>query len=271
VKSCSVKRLCGGFIFHSMLLLALGGCHSNTAKSSIMNGEESFTPSHRANNNPKISGDYNPTVQPADFVSVIDNLYLTLKPGVVWVYAGKDDHRKSTRIEEEVTSHTKLILGVATTVVKKRVWQQNELVNEASEWYAQDKDGNVWSFGKESKKMKNGGIIDTTNSWEAGRNGAKPGIVMKAYPRVGEAYRQEFVYGKAENMGQVLSNSQTIKIGLGEYKNCLQIQSWTRLEPALVEYRFYSKEVGNVIRAANIEGDFGEMTLAAMKTGPPAL
>lgn len=271
MKSCFTRRLCYDIVFHAFLMLVLGGCQLLKAKISIINSEGFFNLYQRVNNNSQNFGDYNPTIQPADFVNAINNPYLSLQPGMVWIYAGKDDHGRKIEIEEEVTSNTKIIRGVTTTVVRKRVWQKNKLIREVSEWYAQDKGGNVWSFGKESKKLKNSEIIDTTNSWEAGINGAKPGIVMKAYPRAGDTYRQEFVYGKAENIAQVLSNSQTTKIGLGEYKNCLQIQSWTRLEPALVEYRFYSKEVGNVLRVENIEGDSGEMTLVAMKTGPPTL
>ena len=44
----------------------------------------------------------------------------------------------------------------------------------------------------------------TEGSWEAGVDGALPGIVMPADPQVGDAYRQEYYPGEAEDMVEVL-------------------------------------------------------------------
>ena len=55
--------------------------------------------------------------------------------------------------------------------------------------------------------------MSTEGSWEAGVDGAKPGIVMKSNPQVGDTYRQEFLKGEAEDMGQVLSIDESVSIG----------------------------------------------------------
>jgi hypothetical protein len=54
------------------------------------------------------------------------------------------------------------------------------------DWYAQDKDGNVWYFGEDTKEFEGGQVVSTEGSWEAGKDGALPGIVMEADPRVGD-------------------------------------------------------------------------------------
>jgi hypothetical protein len=41
-------------------------------------------------------------------------------------------------------------------------------------------------------EFEDGEPVGTEGSWEAGMDGAPPGIVMLAEPEVGDAYRQEF-------------------------------------------------------------------------------
>jgi hypothetical protein len=113
-------------------------------------------------------------------------------------------------------------------------------------------------------------MVSTEGSWEAGVNGAKAGIIMKGNPQTGDAYRQEFLKGEAEDMGKVLSLDQTVGIGLGSYQNCLQIQDWTPLEPGVVEHKFYSKEVGNLVLEKKVAGGSGQKELIEMRTASAA-
>jgi len=123
---------------------------------------------------------YNPIIDSADFVTEIDNLYFPLKPGTTFIYRGETEEGVQ-RNEVVVTNQTKTILGVLTTVVWDRVWDEDdELVEETYDWYAQDKDGNVWYFGEDSKEYESGVVVSTAGSWEAGVDGAKPGIIMEA-------------------------------------------------------------------------------------------
>jgi hypothetical protein len=210
--------------------------------------------------------DYNPIIEPANFVDTIDNPYLTLTPGRVWVYEGKNKAGKTERVEVEVTRDTKKILGVITTVVRDRAWKDGKLVEDTFDWFAQDKSGNVWYLGEDSKEIRHGEVVSTAGSWEAGVNGAKPGIVMKANPQVGDAHRMEFLKGEAEDMAQVLSIDEPVSIGFGNYKNCLQLKEWAPLKPDLVEHKFYSKEIGNVILEKKVAGGSGQLELIAMKS-----
>ena len=45
-------------------------------------------------------------------------------------------------------------------------------VEVTKDWYAQDKDGNVWYLGEDTKEYENGKVSSTKGSWEHGVKGA---------------------------------------------------------------------------------------------------
>src|SRR5689334_22566742 len=141
------------------------------------------TPSVLAKSNPK---SIKIAFDPNNFVSKIDNPYFPLKPGTTFIYRGETDGTP-TRDVMTVTHQTKEILGVTTTVVHDRVYEDGVLTEDTFDWYAQDEDGNVWYFGEDTKELdENGNVTSTEGSWEAGVNGAEPGIVMLAHPHKGD-------------------------------------------------------------------------------------
>ncbi len=144
------------------------------------------------------------------------------------------------RTEVLVTSDAKDILGVTCTVVSDRVWVDDELAEETLDWYAQDQAGNVWYFGEDSKEIEDGSVVSTKGSWEAGVDGAMPGIVMPAQPQTGASYRQEYYAGEAEDMAEVLSLDELMKVAFGSYQNCLKTKEWMPLEPDVVEHKYYA-------------------------------
>lgn len=275
MKLFHLKRFHHFFIILCLLALAAAGCRNEKGNKDDNAGESPAETPNGAGENDNAnaiilvdnnSGEYDPVVDPANFVSTIDHPYLSLTPGRVWVYEGKSEDGETERIEIEVTPDTKAVMGVTTTVVREREWVNGDLVEDTFDWFAQDKDGNVWYFGEDSKEIENGEVVGTKGSWEAGVNGAEPGIIMKADPQVGDAYRQEYLEGEAEDMGQVLGLSDSVSIGLGNYQNCLKIKDWTPLEPDVVEHKFYSKEVGNLILEKKVAGESGQVELIEMKT-----
>lgn len=208
---------------------------------------------------------YNPIIDPADFVMEIDNPYFPLKPGTTFIYQGETEEGIQ-RNEVVVTNQTKTILGVLTTVVWDRVWDEDdELVEETYDWYAQDKDGNVWYFGEDSKEYESGVVVSTAGSWEAGVDGAKPGIIMEADPQIGNSYRQEYYEGKAEDMAEVLSLSETASVPYGSFTDCLKTKEWTPLEPDVVAHKYYAPDVGFIMEIM-VEGGTERVELIDIKT-----
>lgn len=275
MKLFHAKRFHHFFIILCMLALAVSGCQSGKETKDDSTDESSAEPPYDAGENADAnaivladhnSDEYDPLIDPQNFVSTIDHPYFNLTPGKVWIYEGNGEDGETERVEIEVTQDTKTVMGVVTTVVREREWTNGELEEDTFDWFAQDKDGNVWYFGEESKEIENGEVVSTRGSWEAGVNGAKPGIIMKANPQVGDAYRQEFLKGEAEDMGQVLGLSDSVSISLGDYQNCLKIKDWTPLEPDVVEHKFYSKEIGNLVFEKKVAGGSGETRLIEMKT-----
>ncbi len=206
---------------------------------------------------------YDPVINPADFVAQINNQYLPMSPGTTFIYDGESEDGKE-KIEVNVTHETKEILGVTCVVVRDRVWIDGELVEDTFDWFAQDKDGNVWYFGEDSKEYEGGKVVSTEGSWEAGVDGAKPGIIMKGNPQVGDAYRQEYYEDEAEDMAEVLSLNESISVPYGSFENCLKTQEWTPLEPDVVENKYYAPGVGVVLEVA-VEGESERIELVEVR------
>jgi hypothetical protein len=189
-----------------------------------------------------LSGEYNPAINPQDFVSEINNKYFTLKPGAKFTYRNAAG---TERIEHTVTNETKTLMGVTTRGLRVTEWLNGRLKEDTMDWYAQDKAGNVWYFGEAVNNYKDGKLIHHTGSWEAGLNGAKPGIIMPANPRVGETYRQEFHKGVAEDMGTIVATDQKVSVPFGTFENCLQIKDSSLLSTT-IEHKYYCPAVGYV-------------------------
>jgi hypothetical protein len=175
---------------------------------------------------------------------------LTLTPGTTFVYEGTKDG-ESQRDEVVVTQRTKVILGVTCAVVSDVATHDGKPLEATEDWYAQDKDGNVWYFGEDTKEYdEHGKVASTEGSWEAGVDGAQPGIVMPAHPQVTDSYRQEFYQGHAEDMFWVLSLSQKIAVPYGSYRGALLTMEWTRLEPKVIDQKYYVAGVGLILETS---------------------
>lgn len=203
---------------------------------------------------PGDGGDYRPELDPADFVERVDHPYRALEPGTRWVYEGVSDGEHE-RTEVVVTSERREILGISAVVVRDTTSVGDERVAESLDAYAQDREGNVWFLGEDSKDYENGEVVCTAGSWEAGVDGAQPGIVMPAQPTVGDAYRQQHVAGAAEDMARIERLGATHTIGLGDYSDVLVIEEWTPLEPDVTEEKYYAPGVGKIYEIQTAGGD----------------
>ncbi len=191
---------------------------------------------------------YQPDVPPpSKFVSTVANPYMPWIPGTKMVFEGVSDGQRERNVVF-VTDRTKVVMGVKTTVVHDQVFSADgELAEDTFDWYAQDSAGNVWYFGEDTAEYKNGAATSTAGSWEAGVDGAQPGVVMLAHPTVGESYHQEFRKGEAEDVGTVVALDDTVTVPYGPFDRVLVTEDTTPLEPQIVEHKFYAPTVGVVI------------------------
>ena len=224
------------------------------------------TPIEAESENASSQEAYTVDINPADFVDAVDNPYFPLIPGTRYVYEGMTEDGLE-RIEIEVLSETKDVVGVATTAMRDTVYVDGEMIEDTFDWFAQDKDGKVWYFGERVSNYENGELVDEAGSWEAGVDGALPGIIMYADPaaHIGQTYRQEYYRGEAEDMAEILGLGESVSTPSGTYANCLKTKEWTPLEPGFSEHKYYARGVGMVLEVI-IEGGEGRMELVHSTT-----
>lgn len=193
---------------------------------------------------------YDPVIDPANFGGPIDNPYFSLPPGRTLVYkAETTDGLKKNVVA--ATHNTRVILGVTCVEVHDVVYINGEVVEDTLDWFAQDKEGNVWYFGENTLEVEGGLIVSTEGSFMAGVDSAKPGIIMKAHPALGDLYRQEFVLGQGEDTEEVIGLDESVTIRFGTFDHCVRIKETTALEPDTTVNDFYAPGIGPVL---DIEG-----------------
>lgn len=200
-------------------------------------------------------------IDPARFTAEIDHPFWPMTPGSIWVYREGEQ-----RVEVRVTDRTRMVMGVETRVVHDLVTENGVPVEDTFDWYAQDDDGNLWYFGEDTTEFEDGKPAGHAGAWEAGVDGALPGIVLPAEPTVGLTYRQEYYAGEAEDRAKVLSVDEAVSVPFGDYTGALQTEDTTPLEPGLVEHKFYVRDVGPVL-ALKVKGDTGREELVSHTRG----
>ena len=206
-----------------------------------------------------------PDFEPDDFVGVVDNAYFPLPVGRTLVYSGIKDGQ-SQRDVVTVTSQSKVILGVTATVVSDVADHDGTVLERTSDWYAQDKQGNVWYLGEDTVHFLANGKGDASGSWEAGVKGAQPGIIMHAKPQIPDAYRQEFFAGEAEDTAWIVNLGGTVSVPYGKVRNVLTTLEATRLEPGAYDQKVYGPGIGIVLEQS-LTGD-PEVAKLESLTGP---
>lgn len=206
-----------------------------------------------------------PSPDPTDFIEGIDNPYLPLRPGNEWVYEATGDEPQTITVT--VTDATREVAGVTTTVVRDVVTgADGEVIEETSDWFAQDRDGNVWYFGEETTEYDERGRPDTAGSWEAGVDGAQAGLAMPATPRIGDGYQQEFYAGEAEDRAEVLSLEESRQLASGSFQDLLVTEDTTPLEPGLVERKYYAAGTG-LVYEETVSGGTEQVELVSFTEG----
>ena len=203
---------------------------------------------------PGDGGNYSVDLDPGGVVTVIDNPMLPFAVGSRWVYESVAVSEVE-RFEVVVLGETRVVMGIPATVVRDTVTIDGELVEDTYDWYAQDDAGNVWYLGEETKEYVADEVVSTAGSWEAGVDGALPGILMKADPEVGDAYRQEFYRGEAEDLAEVARVGVSEAVPFGSYDDLTVIKEWSPLLASVVEEKYYAAGVGLILEVAVQGGD----------------
>ena len=176
----------------------------------------------------------------------VTNPWFPLTPGTELIYTGTKDGKR-TRDVVRVTRQTITIAGARCVVVRDLLYEAGKLEERTSDYYTQDRAGNVWYFGEDTAELDaSGKVTSREGTWRAGRDGAKAGIYMPAHPRVGQTGRQEYYRGQAEDHFRVISLSATVRVPFVSSRAALVTHEWTPLEPGTLDQKVYVRGIGTV-------------------------
>jgi hypothetical protein len=172
------------------------------------------------------------------------NKWLPLKPGYQTIRRGgvSRGHRRLLHIRVyTVTDVSKRINGVRAVAVLDQDFDGGQLAEQALDFLAEDKQGNVWYLGSYTESYEGGQFVNAEDGWLAGVNGAKPGILMQARPRTGTpTYYQAQVPGVESPTARVVKTGQSLCVPIKCYKGVLVI------EEGGSEYKYYASGVGHI-------------------------
>lgn len=196
---------------------------------------------------------YAPDVRVAELSTTVDNRFFPAPPGARWVYEAQTDEGVE-RIEVSVDADPRLVNGVTATVVRDTVYLAGEMIEDTWDWYAQDPTGNVWYLGEETYEYENGQVVCDCGAWEWGVDAAAlPGVLMLATPTVGVVYRQEYLPGEAEDVGQVVALDVSVDVPAGSFTGCIRTRDRSALDLEVDEYKTYCPGIGPVLEEADDE------------------
>jgi len=205
------------------------------------------------------------SVDPANFSAPEQNPYFPLEPGTVSIYRGTEDR---DRLHERltVTDRTKVIEGVTTTVIHDVLFANGILAEKTKDWYATDSAGTVWYFGEATATYdKDGNVVSTEGSWEAGVHGAVAGVIMPADPKPTNAYRQEFWRGHAEDQAWIVQRTAKVDVPYGTLDQVVRSFEWARLEPRVVSVKLYAPGLG-IVKEQDLTGGTESLELVDVRS-----
>jgi hypothetical protein len=227
---------------------------------------DSENPSRGPDSRPLPQGSEAVELDPKDFLAQIDHPFWPMSPGSRWTYREVGPTGAIQTVEVSVTDEARTILGIEATVVHDVVSRDGQTIEDTKDWYAQDRWGNVWYLGEDTREFENGEVISTAGSWEAGVDGAQAGVILPGSPSAGMAYRQEYYQGRAEDAGEIVSLEEKAAVPFGTFEHLLMTRDYTPLQPNLVEHKFYAQGVGPIL-SVTVSGGAGREELVDYSPG----
>jgi hypothetical protein len=180
------------------------------------------------------------------------NPWLPLVPGYQSVqdgtlFRGRRELHHRRRVT--VTDVVKRVDGVLTVAVLDQDIDAGQIAEQALDYFAQDKHGNVWYLGSYTESYEGGQFVNATDAWLAGVNGAIPGVAMMADPKTGMAG-----YIQASIPGRETIHAEVAKVG---ERKCVPFKCFSNTLAVLedgTEFKYYAQGVGGIATEPNYSG-----------------
>jgi hypothetical protein len=180
------------------------------------------------------------------------NTWLPLVPGYQSVRDGtlfRGRRELHHRRRFTVTDVVKQVDGVLTVAVLDQDIDAGQIAEQALDYFAQDKHGNVWYLGSYTESYEGGQFVNATDAWLAGVNGAIPGVAMMADPKKGmPGYIQASIPGRETLHAEVAKVGERKCVPFKCFSNTLAI-----LEDG-TEFKYYAQGVGGIATEPNYSG-----------------
>ena len=197
---------------------------------------------------------YAPLIDPANFSQPLANDYFPLDPGLVTVFEGSGEH-----VEVTVTADTKVIMGVATRVITDQVTVYGELQEDTIDWYAADNFGNVWYFGEQDRRIREGpDLVD--RGILGGGYPRRPAGDFPAVNRASATHIARSSRRPGSSVARVYAVEESITVPKDTYDLVLVTEDWSLLAPNVHERKWYAPRVG-VVFEETVQGGSGTLSL----------
>lgn len=204
-----------------------------------------------------------PDFNAANFVNgaAINNIYFPMTASGTRIYSGIVDGTEE-RFELTNIGAGPIILGIQTYIQLDRAYEDDMLVEETFDYYAQDEFGNVWYFGEDVTNYEyddDGNLLGTndSSSWRAGANSALPGFIMPADLTSGFSYYQEFgPFDAAIDEAQTLASDYMLSLITGDYFDVLVVLETLATEPDARGIKYYVPGFGLIAEDEGVGLDF---------------
>jgi hypothetical protein len=176
--------------------------------------------------------------------------WFPLEPGTQTVREGhvnRGSRRLPHRVVTTVTDVSKEIAGVRTVAVLDQDFDGGEVAEQAIDYLAEDRWGNVWDLGSYTESYEGGQFVNASDAWLAGLEGAEPGILVQGNPREGTPpYTSGKTPGESHGTAQVLKTGQRNCVPFRCYRDVLVIGEGSVDEPGVSEYKYFAPGVGQI-------------------------
>jgi hypothetical protein len=167
---------------------------------------------------------------------------------------GKKTHVVRTLLPDKHKTFTIHGQSVEALVMEDRAFEDGQLAEVATDYFAQDDFGTVFYLGEDVDEYESGKLTSHNgpDAWMLGKDTQTPGIIMPAHPKVGDKFKSEDVSREINENDEVISLSATVTVPAGTFNNCVEIKE--TLADGKIEHKYYAPRVG-VVREAPSSGD----------------